>query len=163
MPSAVKTEPGTTPLRAALQRYFEIALYLMVLTGFGTLASTGGLHFLTVLLVGAALLFRGYLLIRGQTWLVPERWTTVLTLGYVAFYLVDYFLISGGFLNATVHLVLFVMVVRLFSAQRDRDYYFLSVIAFLMVLAAALLTVDSVFLLGLRWMLMLTGSGWPSS
>ena len=148
MPSAVKTEPGTTPLRAALQRYFEIALYLMVLTGFGTLASTGGLHFLTVLLVGAALLFRGYLLIRGQTWLVPERWTTVLTLGYVAFYLVDYFLISGGFLNATVHLVLFVMVVRLFSAQRDRDYYFLSVIAFLMVLAAALLTVDSVFLLG---------------
>ena len=39
------------------------------------------------------------------------------------------------------------MVVRLFSAQRDRDFYFLSVIAFLMVLAAALLTVDSVFLL----------------
>src|SRR6266852_356619 len=147
MPSAVKTEPGATPLRAALQRYFEIALYLLVLTGFGTLASTGGLRWLTVLLVSAALLFRGYLLIRGHSWLIPERWTAALTLGYVAFYLVDYFLISGGFLNATVHLVLFVMVVRLFSAQRDRDYYFLSVIAFLMVLAAALLTVDSVFLL----------------
>ncbi|MGA8310881.1 MAG: DUF3488 and transglutaminase-like domain-containing protein [Terriglobales bacterium] len=148
MPSAVQTEPATTPLRAALQRYFEVALYLLVLTGFGTLASTGGLSFLTVLLVGAAILFRGYLLIRGETWLVPERWTAVLTLGYVAFYVVDYFLISRGFLNATVHLVLFVMVVRLFSAQRDRDYYFLSVIAFLMVLAAALLTVDSIFLLG---------------
>ena len=148
MPSAVQTEPATTPLRAALQRYFEVALYLLVLTGFGTLASTGGLSFLTVLLVGAAMLFRGYLLIRGETWLVPEHWTAVLTLGYVAFYVVDYFLISRGFLNATVHLVLFVMVVRLFSAQRDRDYYFLSVIAFLMVLAAALLTVDSIFLLG---------------
>ena len=148
MPSAVQTEPATTPLRAALQRYFEVALYLLVLTGFGTLASTGGLSFLTVLLVGAAILFRGYLLIRGETWLVPEHWTAVLTLGYVAFYVVDYFLISRGFLNATVHLVLFVMVVRLFSAQRDRDYYFLSVIAFLMVLAAALLTVDSIFLLG---------------
>ena len=148
MPSAVQTEPATTPLRAALQRYFEVALYLLVLTGFGTLASTGGLTFLTVLLVGAALLFRGYLLIRGETWLVPEHWTAVLTLGYVAFYVVDYFLISRGFLNATIHLVLFVMVVRLFSAQRDRDYYFLSVIAFLMVLAAALLTVDSIFLLG---------------
>ena len=68
----------------------------------------------------------------------------------MAFYLVDYFLISRGFLNATVHLVLFVMVVRLFSAQRDRDFYFLSVIAFLMVLAAALLTVDSIFLLASR-------------
>ena len=148
MPSAAKTEPGTSPLRAALQRYFEIALYLMVLTGFVTLASTGGLSVVTVLLVGAAILFRGYLLIRGQTWLVHESWTAALTLGYVAFYVVDYFLISRGFLNATVHLVLFVMVVRLFSAQRDRDYYFLSVIAFLMVLAAALLTVDSIFLLG---------------
>ena len=84
----------------------------------------------------------------AHTWLVPERWTAFLTLGYVAFYLADYFLISGGFLNATVHLVLFVMVVRLFSAHRDRDFYFLSVIAFLMVLSAALLTVDSVFLLG---------------
>ena len=40
------------------------------------------------------------------------------------------------------------MVIRLFSAQRDRDFYFLSVIAFLMVLTAALLTVNSVFLLG---------------
>ena len=148
MPPEVKTEPGTSPVRVALQRYFEIALYLLVLTGFVTLASTGGLHFPTVLLVGSAILFRGYLLIRGQTWLVPESWTAALTLGYVAFYVVDYFLISGGFLNATVHLVLFVMVVRLFSAHRDRDYYFLAVIAFLMVLAAALLTVDSIFLLG---------------
>ena len=76
-----------------------------------------------------------------------ERWTSFLTLGYVAFYVVDYFLLSGGFLNATVHLVLFVMVVRLFSAHRDRDYYFLSVIAFLMVLSAAVLTVDSIFLM----------------
>jgi transglutaminase-like putative cysteine protease len=39
------------------------------------------------------------------------------------------------------------MVVRLFSAHRERDYYFLSVIAFLMVLSAALLTVDSIFLM----------------
>src|SRR5207237_8002594 len=55
--------------------------------------------------------------------------------------------ISGNFLDATVHLVLFFMVVLLFSTQRDRDHYFLSAISFLMVLAAALLTVDSVFLL----------------
>ena len=134
-------------LPGALQRYFEVALYLLVVSGFGTLASTGGLGIGAVLLVGAALAVRGYLLFQGRTWLISERWTALLTVGYVAFYLVDYFLISGGFLNATVHLVLFVMVVRLFSAQRDRDFYFLSVIAFLMVLASALLTVDSAFLL----------------
>jgi protein-glutamine gamma-glutamyltransferase len=147
MASAANLHPPATLPPDALQRFFEIALYLMVFAGFGTLASTGGLGIATALLVGAALLLRGFLLFRGHAWLIPERWTAFLTIGYVAFYAADYFLISRGFLNATVHLVLFVMVVRLFSAQRDRDFYFLSVIAFLMVLAAALLTVDSLFLL----------------
>ena len=147
MATAGKLHSATLSFPGALQRYFEVALYLLVFTGFGTLASTGGLGVGTVLLVSSALLFRGYLLFQGRAWLIPERWTAFLTLGYVAFYLADYFLISGGFLNATVHLVLFVMVVRLFSAQHDRDFYFLSVIAFLMVLASALLTVDSAFLL----------------
>ncbi|HXM64050.1 MAG TPA: DUF3488 and transglutaminase-like domain-containing protein [Terriglobales bacterium] len=135
------------PLPTAVQRYFEVALYLLVLCGFGTLVSTGGLDLPTVLLVGAAILFRGYLLAARRTLLIPESWTTTLTLGYVAFYLADYFVFSGLFVTATVHLVLFVMVVRLFSTRRDRDYYFLAVISFLMVLAAAVLTVDSTFLL----------------
>lgn len=147
MATASQLRPTTTRLASALQRYFEIALYLLVFTGFGTLVATGGLSIVTALLVTAALLVRGYLLLARRPWLIPESWTAWLTVGYVAFYLADYFLIAGGFLDATVHLVLFVMVVRLFSARRDRDFYFLSVIAFLMVLSAALLTVDSVFLL----------------
>ena len=143
------------PLPAAVQRYFEVALYLLVFTGFGTLASTGGLDTRTVLPVSAALLFRGYLLATRRTLRIPEGWTTVLTIGYAAFYLTDYFLISGAFLGTTVHLVLFVMVIRLFSAQRDRDHYFLSVIAFLMVLAAAVLTVNSAFLLAFAGFLLM--------
>ena len=38
------------------------------------------------------------------------------------------------------------MIVRLFSLQRTRDHYMLAVLSFLMVLAAAVLTVGSVFL-----------------
>jgi transglutaminase-like putative cysteine protease len=138
-------------LPAAIERYFEVALYLLVLTGFGTLASTGGLDTSTIFLVGAFLLFRGYLLATRRRLIIAERWTSILTLAYLALYAAEYLLRSGGllntFLNATVHLVLFVMVVRLFSAHRDRDFYFLAVISFLMVLAAAVLTVDSSFLL----------------
>jgi protein-glutamine gamma-glutamyltransferase len=145
--SAIEQRSTPVFLAVAIHRYFELALYLLVFTGFATLASTGGLDIPTVVAVSAALLVRGYTLAKRRILVIPERWTTVLTIVYVAFYLVDYFLISGSFLNATVHLVLFVMVVRLFSAQRARDHYFLSVISFLMVLAAALLTVDSVFLL----------------
>jgi protein-glutamine gamma-glutamyltransferase len=133
-------------LPPAIDRYFEVTLYLLVFMGFGTLASTGGLDLLTVVLVCAALLFRGFTLVSRRILLIPENWTTLLTVAYAAFYLADYFLISRLFIGATVHLVLFVMVVRLFSARRDRDYYFLAVISFLMVLAASVLTVDSTFL-----------------
>ncbi|HXY14316.1 MAG TPA: DUF3488 and transglutaminase-like domain-containing protein [Terriglobales bacterium] len=134
------------PLWTAVERYFEVALYLLVFVGFGALASTGGLDTLTVLLVGGALLFRGYALLSRRSVLLPERWTTPLTLAYALFYLADYLLLSRTFLYATVHLVLFVMLVRLFSARRDRDFYFLAVLSFLMLLAASVLTVESTFL-----------------
>ena len=147
MAPASNLQTEITPLPTAVQSYFEGAVYLLVLCGFATLVSTGGLDWSTVLLVGSALLLRGYLVAARRILLIPESWTTTLTLGYVAFYLADYFVFSGVFVSATVHLVLFVMVVRLFSAKRDRDYYFLAVISFLMVLAAAVLTVDSTFLL----------------
>lgn len=130
----------------AIERYFNVALYLLVLTGFGTLASTGGLDLLAVVVVGCALLVRGYHLITHQQFTIPERWTTYLTLLYVAIYFADYLFVSRTFLVATVHLVLFGMVIRLFSLQRARDHFMLAVLSFLMVLAAAVLTVDSVFL-----------------
>jgi hypothetical protein len=130
----------------AIERYFNVSLYLLVLTGFGTLASTGGLDLLAVAVVGCALIIRGYHLVTHQQFTIPERWTTYLTLVYVGIYFADYFFVSGSFLVATVHLVLFGMVIRLFSLQRARDHFMLAVLSFLMVLAAAVLTVDSVFL-----------------
>jgi transglutaminase-like putative cysteine protease len=137
------------PLGVAILRYFDVSLYLLILTGFGTLASTGRLDFPTVVLVTAALLYRGYALSRRWGRVLSERWTNLLTIACVVFFVADEFLISRTFLNATVHLVLFVMLVRLFSAQRDRDHYLLAVLSFLMVLSAAVLTVDSTFLLAL--------------
>jgi protein-glutamine gamma-glutamyltransferase len=130
----------------AIERYFNVALYLLVLSGFGTLASTGGLDLPAVVMVGLALALRGFQLLTRREFAIPERWTTVLTLIYVVIYLADYFFLSRSFLTATVHLVLFAMVVRLFSLQRTRDHYMLAVLSFLMVLAAAVLTVGGVFL-----------------
>ncbi len=138
-----------------LERCFEISLYLLIVAGFGDLAATGELDVLSVALVGAALAFRCYLLATSKKLVIPERWTTVLTVVYAGFYLLDYLLLSGSFLIATVHLVLFVMVVRMFSTARDRDYYFLAVLAFAMVLAAAMLTVNSSFLAAFAMFLLL--------
>jgi transglutaminase-like putative cysteine protease len=139
--------PGAITVAKAIERYFDVALYLLVLSGFGALASTGGLDLPAVALVGLALALRGFQLLTRREFAIPERWTTYLTLIYVAIYLADYFFLSRSFLAATVHLVLFAMVVRLFSLQRTRDHYMLAVLSFLMVLASAVLTVGSVFLL----------------
>jgi protein-glutamine gamma-glutamyltransferase len=134
-------------LPQAINKYFELSIYLLVLMGFGTLASTGGLDLPTILVVGAALAFRGYLFTKRRRVVISERWTTPLTIAYFVFYSADYFLLSRSFLTATVHLVLFAVVVRTFSLRRDRDYTMLAILAFLMVLASAVLTVDSAFLL----------------
>ena len=112
---------AAVPFALAIERYFQVALYLMVLSGFATLAGTGQVDPLTVLLVIAALVVRGFLLVRQHVFVLPDRWTKVLTLFFAALYLADYALVSGKFLPATVHLVLALMLVRLFSAHRDRD------------------------------------------
>src|SRR5215471_11492294 len=130
----------------AIERYFELCLYLLLLAGFGTLASTGGLDWPFTVFVIGAFIVRGYFLAKNRPATLPERWTTTLTLAYAAFYLLEYFSLGRGFLRATVHLVLFVAVMRLFSVQRERDRFMLAVLSFLMVLAAAVLTVDTIFL-----------------
>ena len=145
MPQATP-QSGVIPLPQAISKYFELSMYLLVLMGFGTLASTGGLDLATIILVGSALALRGYLLTKKRRIVISERWTAPLTVAYFIFYAGDYFLISRSFLTATVHLVLFAVVVRTFSLRRDRDYTMLAILAFLMVLASAVLTVDSVFL-----------------
>ena len=147
MVTGASANPVGIGMARAIERYFNVALYLLVLTGFGALASTGGLDLPAVVLVGLALALRGFQLLTRREFVIPERWTTVLTLIYVFVYLADYFFLSRGFLAASVHLVLFTMVIRLFSLQRPRDHYMLAVLSFLMVLAAAVLTVGSVFLL----------------
>jgi transglutaminase-like putative cysteine protease len=138
-------QSGVIPLQKAIDYYFELALYLLVLTGFGALASTGGLDQTSIILVGTALAVRGYLLAKRRSIVISERWTTPLTILYFIFFAADYFIVSHNFLPATIHLALFGVVVRMFSLRRDRDHLMLAILAFLMVLASAVLTVDSVF------------------
>ncbi len=156
-PQPTQSVPAASaPVSAVLDRYVEVAVYLLVLAGFATLAATGSLGAPATLLVGAAILFRGYGIATRRNLLLSQRWTTILTLGYVVFYLADYLVISGEFLGSTVHLVLSVMLIRLYSARRERDAYFLAVIAFLMVLAAAMLTVSSMFLIAFAGFLLIS-------
>lgn len=133
-------------IQDAMERYFQLSLFAMVVTGFLVLAGTGKLDMMSVAAVGIGLLLRARQIYSGRSFLISERTTTRLTLAYVVFYLVDFWMISRDFVQATVHLVILVMLTKLFSVHRERDNVYLAVISFLMVLAAAILTVDTLFL-----------------
>ena len=130
-----------------IERLFQTSLYLTLVTGFATLAATGKLDLVSVAFVLSALALRGYALLRDIRLMIPHRVTSWLSLVYVAMFFADFYFVSGrDFVPPAVHLVLFGMCIKLFSVERERDYIYLALLAFLMVLAAAILTVDSAFL-----------------
>lgn len=141
------TSSNQQSLPRVVHRYFEISLYLLVTVGFLALATTGRLDIPTLVLVGLALSAKALRYRHQQEPELPSKLVTVLTWFYFVFYLADLFLLSRDFLLATTHMVLFIAVVRMYSARTNRDYLWLAVVAFLELLAAATLTVDTIFLL----------------
>jgi hypothetical protein len=143
---------------SALRRHFEISLYFLLLTGVLTLGATGKLDLVSILVPPVALLFKGYRWWRGMEPEISNRVGGWITIGYFIFFPFDLWIISRalaadtqnpglyGALLATIHLMLFAIIVRLYSASKTRDYLFLTLMAFTSMLAAAILTVDTGFL-----------------
>jgi transglutaminase-like putative cysteine protease len=143
---------------SAVRRHFEISLYFLLLTGALTLVSTGKLDLVTIFVLPAAMLFKGYRWWHGKGPELSNRIATWMTVAYFIFFPFDLWIISrilaAGAQNpalyaallATVHLMLFATIVRLYSATTTRDYLFLTMMGFTSMLAAAILTVDTVFL-----------------
>jgi transglutaminase-like putative cysteine protease len=137
----------------SVERYFEISLLLTLGTGFLTLASTGKLDLASVSLVSVALAVRlwGYAAERDLR--LSPRIVTRLAIFYIFFFWLDFFIFSSGptlldsMLAATVHLILFATVVKVFSARTDRDYAYLTTLSFMMMLSSAILTVSTSFLI----------------
>jgi transglutaminase-like putative cysteine protease len=134
------------PIAAAVDRLLDVSLFALVVTGFVAVTGTGKLDLFSIVLVTSAILVRGYLFLRGSQWQLSVATTTRLTIFYALLYVVDFFALSGSFISATVHMVLFILVVKLFSVHSNRDRLYLAVISFLLLLAAAILTIDTLFL-----------------
>ncbi len=139
--------PTSRQVPQEIEHLFQISLFLLVVTGFATLASTGKMDLGSVIFVLAALVLRGVLLLRDRPFVIPRRVTSWLAVIYFLLFFVDFFLFSArDWVTPAVHLSLFVMCIKLFAVERERDYVYLVVLSFLMVLSAAILTVDSAFL-----------------
>ena len=138
--------------RASVDRYFEVSLLLMLGTGFVTLASTGKLDVVSVILVSLAIAVRLWGYARERDLRLSPRTVTRLAVSLSSFFVLDFLVFSSGLtpldsmLNATVHLVLFTTVIKVFSARTHRDYTYLATLSFLMMLASAILTVNTAYL-----------------
>jgi protein-glutamine gamma-glutamyltransferase len=140
------------------ERFFRASLFLLLLTSAATLISTGKLDLFTTLVLPAALVYKGFRWWRGKPAELLPGTATLLVTAYLAFFPLDIFLFSRAFVAtssnpamyagvlAAVHFLLFVQIIRLYSATTDRDALFLAILAFAGILASAILTVDTAFL-----------------
>src|SRR5262245_20529633 len=133
----------------SFEAYFRLTSYALVATAFAALAVTGELDAVSILLYTVAISASLYADVRGVTRYRVREWMwRVLALGYVPFVFVDADFISTRII-ALVHLTLFVSAVKLFQQKRDRDWFFLYLIAFFQMLLAAGLTFNASFVASL--------------
>ena len=158
------------PSLPALERYFEVSLFLLVSTGVLAIVSTGKLDPFSTLAPAAALVYKGIRVWRGRGPELTPRVATWLVLAYFLFFPLDLWVLSRNLaegapnpplyaaLLSAIHLLLFATLVRMYSARTNRDHAFLAVLAVTSMLASAILTVETGFLVALAAFLVLSVS-----
>src|SRR5277367_5060750 len=158
------------PPLPAVQRYFEVSLFLLVSTGIIAVISTGKLDPLSTAIPPLTLAYKFVRIWRGRGPELSVRVATGLVLAYFLFFPIDLWVISrnlaAGAPNPTlyaallsaIHLMLFATLVRLFSARTNRDFAFLAMLAVTCMIASAILTVETTFLIALAIFLVLAVS-----
>jgi hypothetical protein len=154
---AASASPASFPALPA-ERFFRGSLFFLILTSVGMLIATGKLDAITCVLASIGVLYKGASWLRRKRPELSHSTATWLVVCYVGFFPLDTFFFSRVFvansanpalyaaLLGAVHFLLFVMLVRLYSATSDRDALFLVMLAFAAILASAVLTVDTSFL-----------------
>jgi transglutaminase-like putative cysteine protease len=156
LPSAAHERAGHQPA-SVLSKYFEASLYLLLYTSVLTLVSTGKLDIFTTVAAPAVLVWKGFRRWRGRGPELSPRAATICVVLYFVVIPFDFLWARNRASDApnpalyaalltTVHLLLFVMMARLYSGRSRRDSLFLAMLAFASMLAAAVLTVDTTYL-----------------
>ena len=160
----------SAPPLPAVQRYFEVSLFLLVSTGIFAVISTGKLDIFSTFIPVAVLVYKAGRLWRGRGPELSVRTATGLVLAYFLFFPIDLWVLSRtvsqgapnpalySALLAAIHLMLFATLVRLLSSRSNRDYAFLAMLAVTCMLASAILTVETGFLIALAIFLVLAVS-----
>ncbi len=128
-----------------MKRYFQISCHALIISAFVALALTGRLDTPSVVVFTTGFLVSVYWTLKGLPPLVSPRRAFFLSCFYVAFFILDIFILSRSFIPATIHMVLFLELAKLFQEKTDKDYLYLIILSFLQILAASSLTIDMSF------------------
>ncbi len=128
----MSTEVGSSNTPIAL----EISSRLLILVAVGTLILTSELHPILASLSILAIL-SSFPILYSSRWLkpAPKLWNTLTVCVLVAF-IPDLMWLADSALHAAVHLLLYLMVYRLFHLDGPRAHHQLVLVAFLQILAA---------------------------
>jgi transglutaminase-like putative cysteine protease len=131
----------------AVERFYQLAVLGLVASGYAGVALTGYLDTPTLIFMGLALLARALQIFGVIRLVLPPRMVEMCALACIVYYPVDYLYLSRDFLLATVHLVIFLAVLKILSARTRRDHFYALSIGFLELLASAILSVGMSFFL----------------
>jgi len=155
--------PRPANAAVSVERFFQFSLWGLVTSGYLAVAGSGYLDTPTVALVGAGLFLRALLIAGVVRFTISPAFVTALTLIYIGFFPLDYLFLSRAFVQSTVHLVFFLAVIKILTSSTYRDYLFTGAIAFLELLAAAILSTNSNFFLFLALYLLCAMAAFTSS
>ena len=132
-----------------MERYFQISFHALVLSAFIAIGRTGQLDLVSALLFAICFFSSAHRALRRRPALLSPPTAFWLSLGYVVFFPIDLLALSGSFVSAVIHLILFLVVIKLAQEKQDKDYFYLILLSFLQILAASSLTIDMSFVLTL--------------
>jgi hypothetical protein len=137
-----------------VERFFQFSLLGLAASGYLAVAGTAYLDVPTMVLTGGAIVLRA-LSVGGMVRLsLPNRTAIIAALAYAAFFPIDYFFLAHEPISASVHLVFFLAAVKILTARTNRDNLYVATIAFLELLAGAILSINVNFFLCLALFLL---------
>src|SRR5215471_6010687 len=140
---------GRLQVDATMKRYFQVSCHALMISAFLALAFTGRLDLPSIVLFTAGMGISVYRTIKGLPAPLSPRGAFLLSCGYILFFLIDSAVISRSFIPASIHLVLFLQVAKVYQEKKDKDYLYLIILSFLQILAASSLTIDISFVVTL--------------
>jgi protein-glutamine gamma-glutamyltransferase len=129
----------------SFSRYFKISSYCLIAAGFLAIGATGAIDTLSLGLFAFVLALSWFVDTPALAKRIPAWALNSLVLLFLAFSFVDYRFVSRSFVVSAVHLLFFASAIKLLTISRNRDCFYLYLISFAELLAAATLTIDITF------------------